>query len=165
MENFIFERLIRIFGDFLEDFLTIFEEFWRNWFVVRRRLRISLNQRTTKKMRFWGHYGLYTASEVRPDLRFEIYGQNYICYPVCLVCFDPFFLTLTEDERRKKTSRLYLSCLASQQLIDIEPISCFSVHILHRLTLLCVLLKCLSETSQHLLIERERVCDVISLPA
>ena len=53
MENLIFERFIRIFGDILEDFWTIFEEFWRNWFIVRRRrLRTSINQRTTKKMKF-----------------------------------------------------------------------------------------------------------------
>ena len=35
MENLIFERFIRIFGDILEDFWTIFEEFWRNWFIVQ----------------------------------------------------------------------------------------------------------------------------------
>ena len=52
MENLIFERFIRIFGDILEDFWTIFEEFWRNWFIVRR-LRTSLNLRPTKKMRFY----------------------------------------------------------------------------------------------------------------
>ena len=34
MENLIFERLIRIFGDILEDFWTNFEEFWRNWSIV-----------------------------------------------------------------------------------------------------------------------------------
>ena len=28
--------VLRIFGDILEDFLEIFEEFWRNWFIVRR---------------------------------------------------------------------------------------------------------------------------------
>ena len=53
IENLIFERFIRIFGDILEDFWTIFEEFWRNWFIVRRgRLRTSINWRPTKKMRF-----------------------------------------------------------------------------------------------------------------
>ena len=31
-----FERFIRIFGDILEDFWRFFEEFWRNWFIVRR---------------------------------------------------------------------------------------------------------------------------------
>ena len=37
MENLIFERFTRIFGDILEDFWIIFEELWGNWFVVRRR--------------------------------------------------------------------------------------------------------------------------------
>ena len=37
------ETYLRIFGDF-------FDEFWRNWFVVRR-LRTSINLRT-KKMKF-----------------------------------------------------------------------------------------------------------------
>ena len=37
-----------------------------------------------------GHYGLQTASEVRSDIRFEIYGSNYIYYHVCLDCLDFF---------------------------------------------------------------------------
>ena len=40
-----------IFGDILENFWRFFEEFWRNWFIVRR-LRTSINQRPTKKRRF-----------------------------------------------------------------------------------------------------------------
>ena len=40
---------LRIFGDILEDFWRIFEEFGRNLFVVRR-LRTSINQRLTKKI-------------------------------------------------------------------------------------------------------------------
>ena len=35
MENLIFERFIRIFGDILEDVWKIFEEIWRNWFIVQ----------------------------------------------------------------------------------------------------------------------------------
>ena len=30
-------------------------------------------------------------SEIRFDLRFEIYDPNYICYHVCLNCFEAFF--------------------------------------------------------------------------
>ena len=53
MDNLIFERFIRGLGDILEDFRKIFEEFWRNWFTVRkRRLTTSINQETTKKMKF-----------------------------------------------------------------------------------------------------------------
>ena len=59
----------RIFGDILDDFWRIFEEFWRNFFVVRR-LRTSINRSPTKKMRFCGHCGLQTALELRSDLRF-----------------------------------------------------------------------------------------------
>ena len=70
-----------IFGDILEDFWRFFEEFWRYWFVVRR-LRTSINLRPTEKMRFWGQYGLQTASEVKSKIRFEIHGPNYICYRV-----------------------------------------------------------------------------------
>ena len=56
-------------------------------------------------MRFWGNCGLQTASEVRSDLRFEIYGPNYIlCYHVCLDCFGPFW-TKWRKERRKKEER------------------------------------------------------------
>ena len=51
MENLIFGGFLRIFGDILKDFWRFFEELWRNWFVVRR-LRTSINQRPTKKMRF-----------------------------------------------------------------------------------------------------------------
>ena len=40
MEKLIFGEFLRIFGDILEDFWRIFEEFLRNWFVVRRRLRV-----------------------------------------------------------------------------------------------------------------------------
>ena len=35
------------FGERFEDFWSIFEEFWRNWFVVRRRLRASINRSST----------------------------------------------------------------------------------------------------------------------
>ena len=48
---------------FWRTFWRFFEEFWRNWFVVRR-LRTSIILRPTKKMRFWGQYGLQTALEV-----------------------------------------------------------------------------------------------------
>ena len=51
MENLNFETFIRIFGEIIEDFWRFFEKLWRNWFVVRR-LRTSINQRPTKKMRF-----------------------------------------------------------------------------------------------------------------
>ena len=37
--------------------------------------------------------------EVRSDLRFEIYGPNYVCYHVCL---NSFGLLLNFQERRKK---------------------------------------------------------------
>ena len=43
MENSIFRGFLRILGDILEDFWRSFEEFWRNWFVVRR-LRTSVNR-------------------------------------------------------------------------------------------------------------------------
>ena len=47
--DFDFWSFLRIFGDILEDFWRIFEEFLRNWFVVRkRRLRTSINRRTKK---------------------------------------------------------------------------------------------------------------------
>ena len=49
--EFHFWVIFRIFGDILDDFWRIFEEFWRNLFVVRR-LRTSINRRATKKMRF-----------------------------------------------------------------------------------------------------------------
>ena len=35
-EDFL-ETFLRIFGDIFEDFLRNFEEFLRNWFIVRRR--------------------------------------------------------------------------------------------------------------------------------
>ena len=35
-----------------EDFSTIVGEFWRNWFIVKRRLRTSIKTRPTKKTRF-----------------------------------------------------------------------------------------------------------------
>ena len=46
-----------------------------------------------------GHYDLQTASEVRSDLRFGIYGPNFICYHVCLDSlglFWPFFLNFVK---------------------------------------------------------------------
>ena len=49
--EFELETFIRIFGEIIEDFWTYFEKLWRNWFVVRR-LRTSISQRPTKKMRF-----------------------------------------------------------------------------------------------------------------
>ena len=49
-------------------------------------------------MRFWGQYGLPTASEVKSEIRFEIYGPNYICNHVYLDCFD----LLLESDRKKK---------------------------------------------------------------
>ena len=50
MENLTFERFIRIFGDILEDFWRIWEEFWRNCFVVgRRRRRKNFHQSKTNK--------------------------------------------------------------------------------------------------------------------
>ena len=52
-------------------------------------------------MRFWGQYDLQTASEVKSKIRFEIFGPNYICYHVCLDCFD----LLLESVRRKKERR------------------------------------------------------------
>ena len=107
-ENLIFWRFLMIFGEFLGDFWKFFEEFWRNWFVVRRRLRTSINWRPTKKMRFWGHYGLQTASEVTSDIRFQIYGPNYICYHVCLDCLDLLLnFVRKKEERKKQTTRLY----------------------------------------------------------
>ena len=47
-------------------------------------------------MRFWGHRGLQTAS----DLKF--YGPNSMCYHVCLGCFDLFNF----DRRWKKEERI-----------------------------------------------------------
>ena len=65
-----------IFGDILEDFWKLFEEFWRNWFVVRRLrtsnlylVSASWKFLTTKK-KF--DFGLQMASEVRFDLRIEL---------------------------------------------------------------------------------------------
>ena len=52
-------------------------------------------------MRFWGHCGLQTASEVWSDLRFEIYGPNYICY-IFLGWFDPFWIKWQKEERKKE---------------------------------------------------------------
>ena len=43
-------------------------------------LRTSINRSPTEKMMFRGHCGLQTASEVRSDLGFEIYGPNNLCY-------------------------------------------------------------------------------------
>ena len=53
-------------------------------------------------MRFWDLCDLQTASEVRYGLRFEICGPNYICYHVCLDCFD---LLLNFDRKKKKKER------------------------------------------------------------
>ena len=82
----------------LEDFWRFFEEFWRNWFVVRR-LRTSIILRPTKKMRFWGQYGLQTASEVKSKIRFEIHGPNYIYYHVRLDCFGLLWHLVRKKER------------------------------------------------------------------
>ena len=49
---------------------------------------------------------LQTASEVRTDLRFEIYGPNYICYHVCLDCFDPLWTKWRKEERKKEPTYL-----------------------------------------------------------
>ena len=93
-----------IFGEILIIFGDIIDEFWRNWFVMRRRLRISVNQRTTKKMRFSGHCGLQTALEVKSDFIFKIYDPNYKCYHVCLGCFD---LLLNFDRKNKEDNSRY----------------------------------------------------------
>ena len=36
--------------------------------------------------------------EVRIDLRFEIYGSNYICYHVCLDCFGLFWTKYKKED-------------------------------------------------------------------
>ena len=54
-----------IFEDLLENFLGILVK------LVRCEKKItSINQRTTKQMRFWGHYGLQTSSEVKSKIIF-----------------------------------------------------------------------------------------------
>ena len=55
-----------------------------------------INQSPTKKMRLRGRQ---TASEVRSDLRFQIYGPNMLPY-VCLDCFR-LILNLDEEERKE----------------------------------------------------------------
>ena len=82
-------------------FFEEFEGFWRNWLVVRRSLRTSIILRPTKKMRFWGQYGLQTALEVKSKIRFGIYGPNYLYHHVYFGCFD----LLLESDRRKKEER------------------------------------------------------------
>ena len=49
MENFIFVRFIRVFGEILEDFWRTFEEFWRNWFVEEK----IKNFRKVENEPFW----------------------------------------------------------------------------------------------------------------
>ena len=48
--EFDFWVIYEYFSRICEDVWRFFEEFWRNWFVVR--LRTSINQRQIKKMRF-----------------------------------------------------------------------------------------------------------------
>ena len=62
------------------------------------------SKRPTKKTRFWGHCGCQIASEVRSDLRFEIYAPKYICYHVCLGCFALFWTKWQKEEGRQLTS-------------------------------------------------------------
>ena len=104
---FISTRLFWFLGDFwgfLENFLKIFgyifEEFWRNLFLVRRIRNELLSIGDQQKMRVWGHYDRLTALDVRSDLRFEMYGPNYICYHDCLDCFGPFWNRWHREERR-----------------------------------------------------------------
>ena len=62
-----------IFGSIPRDFCRNFKEVWRNWFVVRSSInQVATKEIATKKIRFRGHCGLQTASEVRSDLKFEI---------------------------------------------------------------------------------------------
>ena len=73
----------------------------RNVFVVRRRLKTSINQRAPKKKRFWGHCCLETASEVKSKIRFEVYGPKYTCYHACLFgCFYLFGPNAEKKERK-----------------------------------------------------------------
>ena len=58
-------------------------------------------------MRFWSHCGLQTVSDVRSDLRFEIYGPSYICYHVCLNCFGPFLKFVRKTNEEESLPLLY----------------------------------------------------------
>ena len=49
--------------------------------------------------------------EVRSDLRFEIYGPNFIYYHVCLDCLDLLLNFVRKKERKKKDNSILLELL------------------------------------------------------
>ena len=66
-------------------------------------------QLQNRKVGFWGHYGLQTASEeteVRPDLRSKIYGPNHLF----VLAFGAFFWTFIEEEEEKGEDNLSQDC-------------------------------------------------------
>ena len=71
----------------------------------------SVNWRPTKKMRFWGHFDLKTASEVKSDLRFK---AQTTCYHIGLTVLA-YFWTFIKKERRKMNLSL-LDLTASPQV-------------------------------------------------
>ena len=76
-------------------------------------------------MRFSGHCGLQTASEVKYKIRFEIYGPNYLCHHVYFACFD---LLLESDRRKKKKEHLRLLDLSASPQVkkDLLVLKCSS---------------------------------------
>ena len=71
------ERENSIFSSFMR-FYVIFEEYWRNWFIVRRSIR---------EHRKWGLEASKQPrrSDLTSDLKFI--AQNWSKYQVCLGCF------------------------------------------------------------------------------
>ena len=94
------------FWGFLETLLRIFEEFWGNWFVVRKRIRTSDLYLASASWKFLTtnkkfDFGLQMTSEVRFDLRFGICGPNCICNYVCFGCLG-LFLDKSQNKIKKE---------------------------------------------------------------
>ena len=97
---------MRIFGEVFGKF----EEFWRNWFLVRTSdLHLVSASRKFSQQTKKFDYGLQTASEVRFDLRFGICGPNCICNHVCFGCLG-LFLDKSQNKIKKEQTHNYYTC-------------------------------------------------------